>query len=86
MTITYRILEALKAKGHSLDIPEDIYTDFDEWDAVFLEAEGDFDINFYCDGENYYITAYKLEYDDTGYLQRDNSDFFHVLVKELDHA
>ena len=77
------ILKKLLAKGYTLNpmdyCPEVHYTDFDEWDAVNLGNGLEFDINFYSDGDYFYITAYDLIQTDSGIFTRNNSDFFHVV-------
>jgi len=81
------ILKAVLAKGYGLNpmeyVEDGYYTDYDDWDAVEVQGKY-FDINFYSDGEYFYITAYPLDYDVRGDLQRDNSNFFHVYKTKLE--
>ena len=82
------ILKAVLAKGYTLNpmsyVQDGQYTDYDEWDAVDLENGLEFDINFYSDGDYFYITAYELFYNDVGMIERDNSKFFHVYKTKLE--
>jgi len=75
------VLELIR-KGISLNpmahCPDGYYTDHDEWDCVEID-EVEYDINFYCDGETFFFTAYEVEPDNTGYWTRNNEKFFHVL-------
>lgn len=86
MKIESLILKALVIKGLSINpiehCPDGIYTDYDEWDCVTVNNET-FDINFYSDGEKFYISAYPLFMTDSGIYDRDNQDFFHVKVYQL---
>jgi hypothetical protein len=81
------ILKAILAKGYTLNpmdyCPDGHYTDFDEWDAVDLGSGFEFDINFFSDGQYFYITAYDLTYDDSGILTRNNESFFHVIKMSI---
>jgi hypothetical protein len=54
--------------------PDGEYTDFDEWDAVEVDGQY-YDINFYSDGDTFFITAYYVN----GTYDRENDNFFHVL-------
>ena len=85
------ILKKLLAKGYGLNpmdyVQDGQYTDYDEWDAVAIQGDFDdveFDINFYSDGDYFYITAYELFYNDVGMIERDNSKFFHVYKTKLE--
>jgi len=63
--------------------PDGHYTDYDEWDAVEVDDKY-YDINFYSDGDTFYITAYMVN----GTYERDNTDFFHIFtypLKEKQH-
>ena len=77
------ILKKVLAKGYTLNpmdyCPQGHYTDYDEWDSVNLGNGFEFDINFYSDGQYFYITAYDLIQTDSGIFTRDNSSFFHVI-------
>jgi hypothetical protein len=83
------ILKALVSKGISINplehCPDGHYTDYDEWDSVTVHGVT-FDINFYSDGERFYITAYRLFMTASGIYDRDNQDFFHVQVYKLQGA
>ena len=82
------ILKKLLAKGYGLNpmdyVQDGQYTDYDEWDAVDLGNGLEFDINFYSDGDYFYITAYELFCNDVGMIERDNSKFFHVYKTKLE--
>ena len=82
------ILKAVLAKGYGLNPMEYVddgqYTDYDEWDSVNLGNGFEFDINFYSDGQYFYITAYDLIQTDSGIFTRDNSSFFHVYKTKLE--
>jgi hypothetical protein len=83
------ILKALVSKGIPINplehCPDGHYTDYDEWDAVTVNGES-FDINFYSDGERFYISAYPLSMTTSGFYDRDNQNFFHVQVYKLQGA
>ena len=81
------ILKKLLAKGYGLNpmdyVQDGRYTDYDEWDAVDLNGLV-FDINFYSDGDYFYISAYPLFMTDSGIYDIDNEDFFHVYKIKLE--
>jgi hypothetical protein len=85
MTKESLILREIVRKGLSINplehCPDGHYTDYDEWDAVSVNGEM-FDINFWSDGERFYITAYPLSLHSQVY-DRDNQDFFSVKVYTL---
>ena len=82
------ILKAVLAKGYTLNpmsyVQDGQYTDYDEWDAVNLGSGLEFDINFYSDGDYFYITAYDLIQTDSGLFIRNDSKFFHVYKTKLE--
>ena len=82
------ILKALLAKGYTLNpmsyVQDGQYTDYDEWDSVDLGNELLFYINFYSDGDYFYISAYPLFMTDSGIYDIDNEDFFHVYKIKLE--
>ena len=86
MKIESLILRELVRKGLAINplehCPDGHYEDYDEWDSVTVNGET-FDINFYSDGERFYITAYPLFMTESGIYDRDNQDFFHVQVYQL---
>jgi len=86
MKIESLIIKELVCKGLSINplehCPDGLYTDHDEWDSVTVNGET-FDINFYSDGEKFYISAYPLFMTESGIYDRDNQDFFHVKVYQL---
>ena len=63
MTLKVKILKAIIAEGFSImpmvHCPDGYYEDYDHWEDVETD-EGVFTINFYSDGEDFYITAYPL--------------------------
>ena len=61
--------------------PDGHYTDYDEWDSVYVDNEC-YDINFYSDGEKFYFTAYSTSYDGK-HLFRDNENYFHILQHDV---
>ena len=81
------ILKALLAKGYTLNpmsyVQDGQYTNYNEWDSVDLGHEFLFYINFYSDGEKFYISAYPLFMTDSGIYDIDNQNFFHVKVYQL---
>ena len=82
------ILKKLLAKGYGLNpmdyVQDGQYTDYDEWDAVDLGNGLEFDINFYSDGDYFYITAYDLIQTDSGLFIRNDSSFFHIYKTKLE--
>ena len=86
MKIESLILKELVRKGLPINpiehCPDGHYTDYDEWGAVTINGES-YDINFYSDGERFYISAYPLFMTDCGIYDRNNQDFFHVKVYKL---
>lgn len=86
MRIESLILKQLINNGHSINpmhhCPDGFYTDYDEWESVTVDGKT-FDINFYSDGEQFFITAYELKLNDSGFFDRLNDDFFHVMVHQL---
>ena len=82
------ILKKLLAKGYTLNpmsyVQDGQYTDYDEWDAVDLGKGLVFDINFYSDGDYFYITAYELIQTDSGLFIRNDSSFFHIYKTKLE--
>ena len=86
MKIESLILRELVRKGLAINplehCPDGHYEDYDEWDSVTINGEV-FDINFYSDGERFYISACPLFMTESGIYDRDNSDFFHVKVYQL---
>ena len=86
MKIESLILRELVRKGLAINplehCPDGLYTDYDEWDCVEVDGKA-YDINFYSDGEKFYISAYPLSLTSSGLYDRDNSDFFHVKVYQL---
>jgi hypothetical protein len=82
------ILKAVLAKGYTLNpmsyVQDGQYTDYDEWDSVNLGNGLEFDINFYSDGDYFYITAYDLIQTDSGLFIRNDSSFFHIYKTKLE--
>jgi hypothetical protein len=80
------ILREIVRKGLSINplehCPDGHYMDYDEWDAVTVNGEM-FDINFWSDGERFYITAYPLSLTDGEVYDRDNENFFRVTAYNL---
>ena len=81
------ILKKLLAKGYGLNpmgyVQDGQYTDYDKWDSVDLNGLV-FDINFYSDGDYFYITAYDLIQTDSGIFTRNDSSFFHIYKTKLE--
>ena len=87
------ILKKVLSKGYTLNpmdyCPDGNYTDYDEWDSVNLGNGLEFDINFYSDGDYFYITAYDLIQTDSGLFTRNNDSFFHIVkmsIVEVSHV
>jgi hypothetical protein len=82
------ILKKLLDKGYGLNpmdyVQDGQYTDYDEWDSVNLGGGLEFDINFYSDGDYFYITAYDLIQTDSGLFIRNDSSFFHIYKTKLE--
>ena len=61
MTLKAKLLNALIERNHSImpmsHVPDGHYEDYDHWEGITTD-DGDFMINFYSDGEKFYITAY----------------------------
>jgi hypothetical protein len=86
MKIESLILKELVRKGLAINpiehCPDGLYADYDEWDCVTINGET-YDINFYSDGEKFFISAYPLFMTESGIYDRDNTNFFNVQVYEL---
>jgi len=86
MRIESLILKKLVSDGQSINpighCDNGFYTDYDEWTNVTIENKN-FDINFYSDGVQFFITAYELKLTDNGTFDRLNDQFFHVKVYNL---
>jgi hypothetical protein len=82
------MIKKLLSRGYTLNpmdyVQDGQYTDYDEWDSVDLGHGFVFDINFYSDGDYFYITAYDLIQTDSGIFTRNNNSFFHVFKTKLE--
>ena len=81
MELRQQIIKEMVRLGISLlpmnHCPDGEYEDFDEWDTVYLDNVP-YDINFWSDGDTFYITAYHVSYDGQT-LTRENDNFFRIL-------
>ena len=82
MTLQAKLFNAVIKAGHSVmpmhHCPDGHYTDYDEWEQIDID-EGAFMVNFYSDGETFFLTAYPDVEDENGQFSVDYSTWVRLM-------
>jgi len=86
MNLENKILKAIVTSGLSImpmeHCPNGEYEDYDEWDAVEVDDKF-YDINFFSDGEVFFINAYPVDEIGDEYIV-DYSTIYSIMHFKLD--